>query len=180
LGNQQRNLGDTDLAWLAGFIDGEGSFGFQQIASPRTRPGERDRSHKRPYFNPRISVGNTDMPTLEYVQDIASAFHLAHHVYLRRNRGLRLNGVEKPPFWQVRAEGIRRCRGWLVHLLPFLYTKRDQAQVMLEFCDSRLDMDGHAKPYTPRELEILSIFRARRSEALTDYTPGRDLQARMV
>jgi hypothetical protein len=120
------------------------------------------------------------MPTLEYVQEIATTFHLAHHVYVRQNRGLRLNGVEKPPFWSVRAEGIKRCRGWLVHLLPFLYTKRDQAQVMLEFCDSRLNMDGHAKPYTPRELEILSIFRARRSEALTDYTPGEAIQASMV
>ena len=120
------------------------------------------------------------MPTLEYVQEIATAFRLPHHVSMRGNRGLRLNGIAKPPFWQVRAEGMRRCRPWLIHLLPFLFTKRDQAQVMLEFCDSRLGTEGHVKPYTPRELEILSIFRARRSEALTDYTPGRDLQARMV
>jgi hypothetical protein len=47
--------------------------------------------------------------------------------------------------------------------------------VMLEFCESRLAMEGHQKPYTERELAILSIFRARRSEALTDYTLGRAL-----
>jgi len=175
VGNQQGNFGDTDLAWLAGFIDGEGSFGFQQIASPRIRPGQRDRSHKRPYFNPRITVGNTDWPTLEYVQGICRAYELPHHVSERHNRGLRLNGIEKPPFWQIRSEGVRRCQRWLFFLTPYLRTKRDQAQVMLEFCESRLAMEGHQKPYTERELAILSIFRARRSEALTDYTLGRAL-----
>lgn len=175
VGNQQGNFGDTDLAWLAGFIDGEGSFGFQQIASPRIRPGERDRSHKRPYFNPRITVGNTDWPTLEYVQGICRAYELPHHVSERHNRGLRLNGIEKPPFWQIRSEGVRRCQKWLFFLMPYLRTKRDQAHVMLEFCESRLGMEGHQKPYTDRELAILSVFRARRSEALTDYTLGRAL-----
>lgn len=167
MGNQQGNFGDTDLSWLAGFMDGEGSFGFQQIASPEGR-----RAHKRPYFNPRITVGNTDMATLEYLQAIYTQYRIPHHVTMRRNRGLRLNGVAKSDFWQVRTEGIRRCVVWLEVVTPFLHTKHDQAQVMLEFCRSRLDAEGWKKPYSEREETILGIFRDRRSEALTDYTPA--------
>jgi len=175
VGNQQGNFGETDLAWLAGFIDGEGSFGFQRLVASRT-----NRPHKRAYFTPRITVGNTDRPTLTYVLDLLEAYHLPHLVWDRQRRGINLNGHAKADFWQVRAEGLKRCARWLPLLLPYLRTKRDQAKVMYEFCEFRLAMPGHDKPYTARELEILDMFRNRRFEALTDYTVGGAIQASMV
>jgi hypothetical protein len=176
VGNQQGNFGETDLAWLAGFIDGEGSFGFQASKGP----SGGGRPFKRPYWQPRITLGNTDYPTLGYVIEICRAFNLPHFVWDRRNRGINLNGHQKADFWHVRAEGMKRCIRWLKVLLPYLRTKRDQAKVMHEFCEFRLAMPGHEKPYTARELEILDMFRNRRFEALTDYTVGEAIQASMV
>ena len=178
MGNQQGKFGETDLAWLAGFIDGEGSFGFQ--GQKGVRPGGNTRPYKRPYWIPRITVGNTDQPTLAYVLEVLSAYELPHFVWERTHRGINLNGHPKADFWYVRAEGLKRCARWLPLLLPYLRTKHDQAKVMLEFCEFRLAMPGHDKPYTARELEILDMFRNRRSEAFTDYTVGGAIQASMV
>jgi len=146
--NQQGN--DLDLAWLAGFIDGEGSITF------KVQRGERLRGLNLVYYYPSVRICNTDYPTLKVVTDILDAHNLPYHVSHR-----------KPEFrpgyhaaWDVEVKGLKRCERWLLTIAPYLRTKQGKAYLMLEYINSRKNYSMGAG-YSTREEEILDLLRVR-------------------
>ena len=150
--DQQAKTGSLDLAWLAGFFDGEASF----MMTAHRPPG----AILKPYFIPRITVVNTDEPTLAEVMAVLRALGLAFYVSRRTGAGGRLDA------WDLRVMGLKRCRAWCSALTPALRTKHGQAEAMLGFCDSRLALNGvqapgAGRPYSARERELIESLRGR-------------------
>jgi hypothetical protein len=114
-------LGALDLAWLGGFFDGEGSITY----ASRLR-----HTSGITYTLPLVRISNTHMPVLPYVRAIMDASGLAYdcspHCVSPQDRKL--------PFWTLGTQGVTRTSAWLTVLLPYLHTKRGQAEEMLEYC----------------------------------------------
>jgi hypothetical protein len=118
-------LGALDLAWLGGFFDGEGSI---------THASRLHRGHAKTYTMPLVRMNNTHMPVLPCVRAIMDAHGLAYdcspHCVSPQERKL--------PFWTLGTQGVTRNSAWLTVLLPYLHTKRGQAEEMLEYCRQHL------------------------------------------
>lgn len=146
MGNQQAK--DLDLAWLAGFFDGEGCIDFPH------QPGRRLRIMHLNYYYPRVRLVNTHQDTLQVVRDILDANGLAYHV---SNRGVPKQRGHLPA-WDITAQGFKRSKRWLEVLAPYLRTKQQKAFLALEFINSRLNhstQDG----YSAHEVELLEQLR---------------------
>ena len=103
------NFLDTDYAWAAGIIDGEGWIGFQ---------GRRKSERKARQI--RVAVANTDSGMLEKLKSMFQGSLRPMHV----------TGNRKPiSAWLVASRQAESC---LRQILPYLLTKRRQAQFALE------------------------------------------------
>ncbi len=132
MGNQ---LGKTDdneirLAWLAGLLDGEGSISI--VENPERRRTKEGQSYA-PSFSPRISISNTNVPTLRRVEEIFGANEIAFYVRWREP-GKRC-GFATPTklLWTIWVTGVKRSKRLLDILLPYLVTKEPQAAVLYGF-----------------------------------------------
>ena len=159
--NQQAK--DPKLIWLAGFLDGEGSFSLIQSARGKKR-----------YFVPRVAVCNTDTATLEYVRCLLRHHGIGHHVEDRT-----VPGFNKKPYWQLRIAGAKRLNTFLPLILPFLVTKRFQASAVLDWCRSRLERPVRS-PYNVRELSCYDIVKRMNGRGLASETTRRTAGTPMV
>lgn len=155
--NQQgKNL--VDIGWLAGFIDGEGSFYFNKAKK------WRQEGH---VWVPRIKVANTDYPTLEQVKRILTDHGFAFYVEERQQKTFNVQGKRNKPYWQVQIYGPKRCLKFCIWIAPYLFTKRREAEVVAEYCRLRLarpyekNANGQTvrPPYSEQELELIASLR---------------------
>lgn len=115
--NQQERLN-----WLAGFIDGEGSFVLRQVTKGRIRG--------------TISITNTHVPTLRIVEQIFDDMKIAYYV-----RWTRYKRQEETRYaWRVIVDGVKRTKRFLEPLLPYFVTKQEQANLMYQWCVYRLSI----------------------------------------
>lgn len=103
---------ETDLAWAAGFIDGEGC-----ISIP-TRIRDRNRRD----YNLSLYVGQVDPRPLRILQAMFGG-----SVVLRKTSDL----ARRPMFmWRITGNLAEAA---IVAMLPYLVVKREQAEVAVEF-----------------------------------------------
>ena len=108
-------LTDVQLAWAAGFIDGEGTISMYTKAHKPYRPG----------YSIRLSVVNTYLPSLERLQVMFGGSIQPLH---SEERSYGENW--KPSFfWSC---GAKATEAALTQLLPHLFVKRPQAELALE------------------------------------------------
>jgi hypothetical protein len=137
-----------DLSWLAGFIDGEGSFHFRRHAGKRAGGFN--------YYYPAIRISNTHEGTLATVTAILDRSGLEYLVYWRHPK----NGTKSS--WDIEArKGAASTKAWLETLIPHLRTKRSQAEDVLEFLRLRA-ADTTRRDYSDEEYAIL-VRMAKRS-----------------
>lgn len=112
---------DKDLAWLAGFLDGEGTIGISRTNS---------KASKTAYLRPHLQAPNTDVRAIEEMARIIGEI------------------TGKRPSICISHKGDDRCRrAWRVKvstqwellmllpaLIPHLRLKKRQAEIALEFC----------------------------------------------
>lgn len=134
--NQQGNF----LQWYAGFIDGEGCFDFTKSNA---------KALKKARYYPRLRVTNTHEKTIKHICHNLTALELPYHVY------------DRTPFnpawarsWSIEVVGMKRLPKYLSCLTPYLLTKKEQAEMMMEFITSRLSSDPQ-DDYTPLEDAII-------------------------
>lgn len=133
-----------ELAWLAGFVDGEGCININR-RNMKKRPGSDVRTLM---LQPSFQVGNTNVDTMEYI------YKLLHDLGV--GAWMRQTKVAKPKKWKplltIQVVGQKRVKKLLEVLSPFLRTKRPQAENVLKFIESR-----EAKPqgaaYSDQELQ---------------------------
>jgi hypothetical protein len=145
----------TDLAWIAGIIEGEGYLGIANMSGRKTLQ-----------YYPRIQIYNTDLTLIEAVSDVLE-FHAIPH-YVRKNTDNRSQYHKNRSMHTISITGISRVKKALDLTLPFMRgEKAARAKVVLAFVESRL---GKANvPYSEQEHEMYREFR-RLVESPRDYT----------
>ena len=103
-----RELSATDAAWLAGFIDADGSIGL----------GGRQGS--RYWLRPMVQVGQASKAVLEHIVDLVGEGSIGKN--------------SKRTFYNLRY-GPTVFRWLLPQLIPYLVVKRKQAELLLEYAD---------------------------------------------
>jgi hypothetical protein len=139
-------LSEVDVAWLAGFFDGEGCIG-QVVRDYRSSS----------FILPIVRLINTHMPVLPYVRAIMDAHGLAYTCVPHSPLG---DG--RLPQWVMTTQSATPTAAWLTLLLPYLHTKRAQAEEMLAFC--RLNPSRFARVSASDQAQIREMY------ATGDYT----------
>ena len=108
-------LTDWQLAYLAGFIDGEGSIGIYG-------------ANRRNNSAVRLMVNNTYLEVVDFIHALTGVGTVIY----------KEGGKRKAPskIWQVTS--VFEMRDVIVKLLPYLIVKKNQAMSALEFCDGKL------------------------------------------
>jgi hypothetical protein len=114
----------TELAWAAGFFDGEGCVTVAEDRKPRVRL-------RRGSFRLHITVSNTKLPPLERFKTLFGGA-----VYQQRQNGEKAGlaadsaGRKASYFWMIPGRSAQKV---LESLLPYLCTRHEQAAAALRF-----------------------------------------------
>jgi hypothetical protein len=131
---------ETDKAYLAGLVDGEGYIG---IHKQRVQKGKY--LSYRPSFG--ISMNRKEVDTLREVADTLEKAKFKLHIRTRRNASATDLSTHSMPTLLALAE----------MLIPYSKTKKKHWLLLKEYIQSR--MSHPMKPYTPREIEISDEIR---------------------
>jgi hypothetical protein len=125
---------ENQIAYLAGIMDGEGSFYI-------------GRDHRREKcFNSRLYVVNTDERLIKWLQENFTGL-----TYSRTS--------PKNPKWKMKYEWVARKSEILPiceAIYPFLICKREQAEVMIKFRETFKERRGarHSVPSETHDLRL--------------------------
>jgi len=135
---KEQTTGDLfhdDRVYLAAIIDGEGTI---TVIIENRRDGT---------LTPHISISGTDGNLLRWLKTrLRSGYYVREDKYPQRK-----------PIWRVRIEGLLNVKILLEQIVQFLIVKRKQAELLLEFCNLRLE--DRARERNPRLFEIAKEIR---------------------
>jgi hypothetical protein len=137
-----QNLLVVDWAWLAGFIDGEGTITLSLYR-------KRDNTHG---LYPEIIVAQKDRWVLDYIHQSVGMGSI-------KKNG---NGSH---VWYVRGTKVKAL---LDQLLSHLVVKQESAKLLIEFCERRI-IAGWRGPFTERDWQIELEIRARNKKGRKVY-----------
>lgn len=103
---------DSQLAYIAGVIDGEGTLCI----------GKYNAGNKNLCYRPYLAIANTYVPMLEYIKSIIGG------KIVEQGKGRGCYSLN------LTADKIRR---WLPEIFNYLIVKKDQAEVLLDFLDKK-------------------------------------------
>jgi len=129
-------LSPTDAAYIAGFLDGDGCI---TISGRHTTP------------EPMVLFDNTDPSIIRWLLKKLGSKH-------NIRRGKPKKGKWRPTM-RVAVTGIADVYYLLKQLLPYLIIKREQAELTLKYCESRLNKVGKRPPITSEELALVDKIR---------------------
>lgn len=133
-------ISETDAAWLAGFIDGEGHVGIH-VTTP-------------PYFSVTMHLKNTHEISVRrvaiHLTDLGVRCHVGHE--------LRKRGRDN---WNIQVTNNRDIIVLSEAISKYSVTKAVQWKLITEYARSRCARSSlQQKPlYTKRELKILEAFK---------------------
>jgi hypothetical protein len=139
------NISVADLAYIAGFVDGEGTISIV-TAKRRDRIGHI-------YHRPLLSIHNTDRPILEWIK-ITLGVGMIHASSIR--------GVGRKQVYKYAVHCSTAIQVAAL-LLPYLRVKRTQAEMLIKFADT-LVVD-YKLTHKKLGADILSI-RSKQTEAI--------------
>lgn len=119
--NMQGNQRQAVLyAYLAGLIDGEGSFVIQKTEVEKIAKTSKCIS---PKYTPYFCIGMVTREPLDLIQEtIGSGKVYEERVHDRRS------------IWRIRFGGRLVLIPFITSLLPYLIVKKQQAELLLDFC----------------------------------------------
>jgi len=153
---------DMDAAWLAGFLDGEGSITLYRSIwkwkpdGPNTR---RLQNHEREAerYRALIAVSHTDVPTCDHVSELLTLIG-AKHYYLRDPKRPDATRLGKRPQRHISVMSFVSARRVLDVVMPYLVTKRAQAEALYRFIEIAQSRDPHRR-YTDEQRQIALFLR---------------------
>jgi hypothetical protein len=107
-------------AYLAGLIDGEGSFVIMKTSVEKIAKSSRSKS---PKYLAYFCIGMVDKAPLDLIQETINA----GKVYEERV-------PDRRSMWRIRFAGRLKLMPFIENLLPYLIVKKKQAEVVLDFC----------------------------------------------
>lgn len=124
-----KKLNDFEKGWLSGLMDGEGSIMLHQ---------------GRDSIIPKVCISNTNKNLLRRIRNVVKMGKLR---FWSNPQGKDVGE------WYIQA--INEILSFLKQLKEQLIVKRRQAEVMIEFCESRLKNGS----YTERDYEIVKLLK---------------------
>jgi hypothetical protein len=156
--NQQATSSETDLAYFAGIIDGEGWIGLQK----------RFERNRFTTYKPTIRVTNTDANIIERIQEIWLKLGVNGHLYETTQGPSVANG--KPVMYlQIQKQTL--LKKTLEAVLPYLVGKRARAAMLLRFVDKTVDREEAYQMI--RAANQKGVLRGESSEAKSDPSNDR-------
>ena len=144
--NPQPKVSEIEYGWFAGFFDGEGSV----ILSIRAKAGKNE----SPKIQPNAKISGTDSLSLEAITGILEKAELAYHATWFQPKGFMRNGNKYKMAWDITIAGHKRCRRFYRWITPVLKTKRERAEVMLDYLNARESHSDFRTPITEGELRL--------------------------
>ena len=102
---------DLTLEYIAGFVDGEGSFTITK-------------THVDSY-RPQFSIGNTN---LQILQNIRKFFRITTKLKTTIPKNPR-----RATFYELAVSNLEQCKSIACQLLPYLRIKQQQAAIIMQF-----------------------------------------------
>jgi hypothetical protein len=145
------SLAETDYAYLAGIVDGEGTITFSRVTTRRN-------GHVYFNYSPHVSISNTDLGMLRFLKrrfggGIVRVSPPKNKLWKRDNR-----------LYFRRAEMLTI----LPRIIPYLTTKKRKAKLMLEYMTTRKEtvrQDERGRfvgiPLAVRQKKIVAEIRKR-------------------
>lgn len=115
---------EQDLAWLAGFIDGQGSITIS-----------KQRIKGKIKLCPTIGITNTCQTTILHCKKILDSLDTSYHIQHKEPQG-----KKKQESYSLVTRNNQYIHRTIIHLLPYLITKASQAEMTLEFVAKKLDV----------------------------------------
>jgi hypothetical protein len=169
IGNQQ--VTQTDLAWLGGIWDGEGTISIRRTIQ---------KNGGKPQYSPRVSMVNTNTLILSKVKNILDSLEVSY--YFREKEQGGFEGSFKQ-CWIISVDNLTNASRLLENIRPFLFGKGFQADCLMEFCDRRIKVsdrkihNNEARKYTARDYELVgSIYDANGNQRGTSETTRCDAE----
>lgn len=137
----------TIAAYLAGLMDGEGTFSIARRPTKKSRLGYG--------LQPYIEVGSTDQALIEWVRGHMPV--ASYGVYRPRSK----NDNARDCFC-LQVTGMQKIIDFCIELAPYLVLKRPHALVLMEYCRSRLvtfRKGRFEREFTEHELELFQELR---------------------
>ena len=111
----------TDLAWLAGFLDGEGTIGISRT---------NHKNQKTPYLRPLVQAPNTDRKAIDEMVRIIELVTGKKPSVCECNKG----NENWSKAWRVKVSTQWELLLLIPAIIPYLILKKRQAELSLEFC----------------------------------------------
>ena len=137
---RSKQLKNTDLAYIAGFIDGEGTIGIFKVE----KTNAAHKAHWNPSYRLRLFITQTSLVPLHYIRD----FYPGGYITLKK----RYNLTHKDCFTlgytgKLAAQILKDCR-------PYMMVKDKEADLALDFIDNMVLIDRSlGKRLLPQEVE---------------------------
>jgi hypothetical protein len=116
----------TDLAWLAGIIDGEGWIGLQKHIVPK---------NKCVAYSPHFRVTNSDLNIINRTQEILNSIGL--NPYLKQQ--LHIEG--RKTVYHLNLHKQANLKVIYEAVLPYLVGKKARAEMMLRYINKTIDRE---------------------------------------
>lgn len=167
------------VEWLAGFVDGEGSFILQVSKERRWKNGTYGIR-----LRPRITIPNMHKPTMDFIAGLLEEWSIGNQFTVVSRKA---QNPKHSQGYVISVNGHKRSLKLLKLLLPYLVTRWEQAKLLEEFIEWRLTLPkdawtgGHAekaKEYIDR-LRTLNGNK-KPSGILRDFTPNIDSKSTMI
>lgn len=148
----------TELAYLAGIIDGEGAIGMHMHTKRYRLKDGTEKTYS--ILQPMVMIYNTDLLLINWLRD-----RIGFRVNSRDRRKARTS-------YQVAVSGSR-THGLLTPLLPFLLGKKKRAELLIEFTEIRAARADvmHNTEYGERESEIFVMLQEMNWKKFDPFVP---------
>lgn len=149
---------DPELAWLAGFIDGEGC-----LSAYIDKQSMRLKNGGNKVLDLKVKVTNTHMPTIKKISEIYKKHGIGFYY---ATNSVRFSALE------INVDGMGRIKKLLTLLLPYLETKLYQAELMIELVNYRQSLGfGRKSENILENKKIEEIVETIKSEKKIRWNP---------
>lgn len=142
MGNQQERSLESNLSWFAGVFDGEGCISIVL-------------NNTVLQLQPRIRLTNTSSLLIEEAMTVLDSIDIPYKV---RRSDSKKKVIGKRTVFSIDIFGVARIKKFLEQVGPYLRAKKMDAQLALNFVNSRLT-NPQNNPYTTEEIEYFLSLR---------------------
>lgn len=161
---KQRNANESEFAWLAGFLEGEGTLMMRTQAR-----SEREKGNRIPKISTEIRIYNTDACLIRKCIEIIRRMDIEPCIEEREQKPMPKPGggeyTSVDPMLALKIAKPTQAIVFLRHIRPWLFgSKADRADLIIEYLARRLSRiaaagkDPRGVPYNEDDFSTVQRF----------------------